>query len=205
MSNVELIEAVKSEEPGPVKTLIEAGTDVNQQDKHEWTPLSWAAAKGNVPILTLLLENGADPFKTGRDLRTPAMIALAAGRIDAARLLREAEAKLKGADYTPPERKYCLACHLKGLRQFPAWTENTLAVKTQHSNGHSPETKEAEQSLSDESIVYLHHDYTVTRSIWHNEDVIFNRITQEWKDFCSNTLDFHVPDDVALSAAVASQ
>ena len=71
MSQMELIEAVKSGNTESVKELIESGADVNKQDKQGWTPLNWAAGAGNLEMVELLLENGADPLAVGRDLRTP--------------------------------------------------------------------------------------------------------------------------------------
>ena len=46
--------------------------------------------------------------------------------------------------------------------------------------------------------MFLHEDYTVTESMWHNENVIFNQVTPEWKQFCTNQLRFRIPDDLDL-------
>lgn len=185
MSEMDLIEAVKSGHKDSVREAIEAGAEVNQQDKQGWTPLNWAAGKGDLEIVKLLLERGADPFLVGRDLRTPQMIALAAGRSDVVKALRRAEAELKGADANSPERKYCSAVYLKDLRRYPAWAENGT-----DSNGKQP--------LHDDNVVFLHGDYSVTRSIWANEDVVFDKVTDQWKDFCNSELQFAVPDDLDL-------
>ncbi|MFD0385167.1 hypothetical protein ACFQ2B_31805 [Streptomyces stramineus] len=47
-------------------------------------------------------------------------------------------------------------------------------------------------------MLYLHHDLTVTRSLWHGEDVVFDAVTPEWERFCRETLAFAVPDDFDL-------
>jgi len=93
MDNLQLIEAVKANNLASVKEFIESGADLNQQDEQGWTPLSWAAGKGNPEIVGLLIERGADPLKVGRDRRTPYKIALAAGNAEVAMLLRNAEVK----------------------------------------------------------------------------------------------------------------
>lgn len=42
-------------------------TDVNALDKHGYSPFHWAALEGNLEIMTMLLDNGADlEFRTGK-------------------------------------------------------------------------------------------------------------------------------------------
>src|SRR6185295_9528272 len=96
MSDLSLIEAVKASDYAKAETLIQNGADVNQGDEQGWTPLNFAAGKGDLPLIKLLVENGADIFKVGRDRRTPYMIALAAGRVSAVKYLAEAEEHYAG-------------------------------------------------------------------------------------------------------------
>jgi ankyrin repeat protein len=67
MSNMQLIEAVQTGQLAKVEEALNAGADINEQDEQGWTPLNWAAGKGNVEIVGLLLNRGADVFRTGRD------------------------------------------------------------------------------------------------------------------------------------------
>jgi len=185
---MDLIEAVKSGNTESVRQAIQEGADVNQQDKQGWRPLSWAAGAGRLEIVELLLQRGADPFLVGRDLRTPQMIALAAGRSDVVKTLRRAEAELKGDEAKSVGRKYCSAFHLKELRRYSAWVENETNGKDASST----------QPLTGDDVVFLHEDYSVTRSIWPSEDVIFDKVNDQWKDFCNSELKFAVPDDLDL-------
>jgi ankyrin repeat protein len=184
---MELFEAVKAGNREVVKELTATGAEVNRQDKQGWTALNWAAAKGHVEIIGTLLEHGADPFAVGRDLRTPLMIALAAGQAEAVKALRSAEAEAKGGEAAQPGRKYCTAYPLDELRRFPSWP--AAAAPSAESNGNHAD---------DPDVVFIHEDYKVTKSIWPGENVIFGDVTDQWKEFCRNELKFSVPDDLDL-------
>lgn len=78
-------------------------------------------------------------------------------------------------------RKYCKAYHLSNVRQFKDWEEQ--CISTTH-------------DLSDESIVYLWDDYTITISPIHQNTLLFSHITPQWQDFCTQVLDFTIPEDL---------
>lgn len=201
MSEMELVEAVRSGDRESVSELIAGGADVNQQDKQGWTPLNWAAGKGDLEMIQLLLRHGARPTEVGRDLRTPAMIALAAGQAEAVRALRQAEAQGNGGGAGRPEREYFASYHLGELRRYPAWAENRPDGRD--GNPGATNGQPHDGALPDEEVVFLHQDYIVTKSIWRDEDVIFNDVTEQWKDYCRNELQFAVPDDLDLIARPA--
>lgn len=182
MSQMELIEAIKSGNRASVEQLLDGGAELNQQDKQGWLPLNWAAGSGQLEIVDLLLQRGADPLAVGRDLRTPQMIALAAGHADVVKRLRQAEANAGAEEGSA--RKYCTAYHLGDLRRYSEWTSDS-------------------EDLKDDDVVFLHQDYTVTKSMWAGEDVIFNNVTEQWKDFCNTELKFAVPDSLDLIAKPA--
>ena len=193
MSDMQLINAVKSIDLSAMRELIESGADINEQDEQGWTPLNWAAGKGDLGMVQLLIENGADILKVGRDMRTPYMIALAAARVDVVKFLRDAEIQRYGELKQKREKLYCKAYHIRDLRQFLGWRESKINWK---------EKKEIEQTgsedkgFSDEDVVFLHHDFTVTRSMWQGEDILYNQVTPEWEKFCTDVLEFKVPDDL---------
>ena len=54
----------------------------------------------------------------------------------------------------------------------------------------------AGMNISDDSIVYVHHDFTVTLSMWHGENSILTEVTPQWRDFCETQLGFGIPEDV---------
>jgi ankyrin repeat protein len=60
---------------GVVRTLLEAGADPNNRQRHGYTPLHSAAANGDLESIELLLDAGADPAATNDAGETPLMLA----------------------------------------------------------------------------------------------------------------------------------
>jgi hypothetical protein len=185
MSELQLIDAVKTGEFAKVEEVLNSGADIHQQDEQGWTPLNWAAGRGDVDMVKLLLDRGADVFRVGRDQRTPYKISLAARHTDVARLLKEKEQASNRTSGDSSPRNYAKGYLLGDLRKFSGWREEN----------------ENSRELSDSDVVFLHQDFTVTQLIWPGENVIFNQDTPEWRDFCSQQLQFEVPDDFDLIAS----
>jgi hypothetical protein len=55
-----LIKAVQEEKIDAVRQCLEAGADINATDGESDNALQWAAFKGNVALVRLLIEKGAD-------------------------------------------------------------------------------------------------------------------------------------------------
>lgn len=196
MSDLGLIEAVIAGEHANAQALIERGADVNQHDEQGWTPLNFAAGRGDLPMARLLVDKGAHPFNVGRDNRTPYTIALAAGHVEMVKFLRtvEDETDLEKADSFRSEPMYCKAYHLKMLREFPYWLE-----QSSDSSGNDKKAEQAKEAgLTDDKVVFIHQDFTVTESVWHSEKVIFDQVSESWRDFCTTVLGFRVPTDLDL-------
>ncbi len=64
--------------------------DPNLHHDNGYTPLAYAAMKGSVPMVELLLRNGANAAMTTREADTPVELALRFGHADAADLLKRA-------------------------------------------------------------------------------------------------------------------
>jgi hypothetical protein len=56
-----LIRAATKGDLGKVKELVASGENLNDTDKYGWTALMWAAYYQYEPVLSYLLDNGADP------------------------------------------------------------------------------------------------------------------------------------------------
>lgn len=90
--------------------------------------------------------------------------------------------------------KYSKSFPLQRFRQFPGWMENLKnARKTrQEIDG---ETVEVARELSDADYLYLQENFTVTDSIFIDENIIFTNVTAAWIDFCVNVLGVEFPTD----------
>jgi hypothetical protein len=87
--------------------------------------------------------------------------------------------------------KYCKAYPLKRFREFSGWTENTQNVRkeTQEIDGREIEIQ---RELTDDDILYLQENYIATDDIFIDENIIFDNVTPEWKDFCHQELHFEI-------------
>jgi hypothetical protein len=190
MTSLSLIEATRAGSLPEVERILNNGADVNQEDEQGWAALNFAAGRGDLPVVQLLLSRGASLFKMGRDRRTPYMIALAAGRVEVVKFLARAEAEYPGEKPKRAPREYCKAYYIGDLRKYSHWSEQTVH-RTAAEGGR-------DESAIQESVVFVHQDYTVTASMWRNENIIFNDVTPSWVEFCANNLNFSVPNDLDL-------
>jgi hypothetical protein len=184
-----IIEVVKANDLERLNDLIQQGADLDAVDENGWTALCWAASRGNTAAINILCNAGANVFKAGDDKRTPYKIALAASHRETAKRLREVE-EAAGTDRErvssreSESRLYCKAYRVADLNRFPQWTAIT--------NHAVP---------GPEEIVFVHQNYFVTRSIWHEKDILVQNVTSEWRAFCDGELGFKVPDDFDLMTA----
>jgi hypothetical protein len=87
---------------------------------------------------------------------------------------------------------YCAAYEARNFRKFPGWTENAANVRKDKQEVGGKEV-EVDRQLDDDSILYLHDSYIVTDGIYYDENIIFDNVTDEWKQFCHETLGFEIP------------
>src|SRR5262245_17220762 len=90
---------------------------------------------------------------------------------------------------------YCKAYLLKDLRAYPGWSEKKENARKEKKDVDGKEV-EVQLELDDESIVYVHDSYIVTHDIYKNENLLFDAVTDEWKDFLHNLpepLRFEIP------------
>jgi excisionase family DNA binding protein len=81
-----------------LKSLIEAGADLNSRSNDEWTPLMLATIKGHTAMIQILLKNGADSNARNRKGWTALMFACSMSDVDNMRILLTEGANVNARD-----------------------------------------------------------------------------------------------------------
>lgn len=90
--------------------------------------------------------------------------------------------------------RYCKSYPLSRLRQFSDWHEKAENARTIRKEV-AGEMVEVPRQLTDDDYVYLHGDFTVTDGIFIDENIIFDEVTPEWKEFCGHLVDVVQPKE----------
>jgi len=81
---------------------------------------------------------------------------------------------------------YCKAYMIDDLRKFSGWNESAREDEAQ---ALTDEAKtESEMDLS--NVLFVQEDYTVTAGIFLDENLVLDKPTPEWIEFCRDTLKF---------------
>ena len=88
--------------------------------------------------------------------------------------------------------KYCKAYLAQSFREYPGWSEKKENVRKDKKEVDGKEV-EVDRELTDDSILYLHDSYVVTDGIFYDINIIFDNVTDEWKEFCHSKLAFEIP------------
>lgn len=88
--------------------------------------------------------------------------------------------------------KYCKAYLAKQFREYPAWSEKKENVRKEKKEVDGKEV-DVDRQLDDESILYLQENYVVTDGIFKDENIIFDQVTDDWKQYCHEKLAFEIP------------
>jgi hypothetical protein len=92
---------------------------------------------------------------------------------------------------------YCKAYPVARLRAFAGWTESAANLCPEES---AKRAEGATPGLSDNDYLFLHDSFIVTAGIFRDENVIFAEVSPQWKQFCTDVLDFHIPEIEPLAA-----
>ena len=88
--------------------------------------------------------------------------------------------------------KYCKAYPITRFREYKGWTEKAENTRKEKKVVDGEEV-EVERQLTDKDHLYLQESYVVTDGVFLDENIIFDDVTPEWKDFCAHALKFEVP------------
>jgi hypothetical protein len=107
----------------------------------------------------------------------------------------------KGAINVSEMGGYCKAYLASSLRAYPGWKENPESLRQPETNVAVGKGPEKRTQLKDDDIVYLQENYFVTDDIFRDQNIIFDDVTEEWRQFCIATLNFAVPEEASAMAA----
>jgi len=88
--------------------------------------------------------------------------------------------------------KYCKAYLAKQFREYTGWQENAANVRKEKKEVDGKEI-EVDRTLNDDSILYLQENYVVTDGIFKDQNIIFDNVTDDWKQYCHEKLAFEIP------------
>jgi ankyrin repeat protein len=93
--SLEVCDAAREGNDLAVRNLVNRGVDINMTGGGtlDFSPLMWAAEENNIEMMTLLLDNGADPNLRNRRGMSALLLAAKNGHVDAVKLLLD-----RGAD-----------------------------------------------------------------------------------------------------------
>jgi hypothetical protein len=95
----------------------------------------------------------------------------------------------------PTMGRYCKAYHARSFRAYPNWMENRDNFRKTKQNVDGKEV-EVPREVTDDDVLYLQENYTVTDGIFLDQNIVFDNLTPEWQEFCTETLKFELPEDV---------
>jgi len=102
--------------------------------------------------------------------------------------------------------RYCKAYPIEALKRFGGWTESLeLPSRGDIGAGEKHDENQADKKEDDalRNYLFIQEDYTVTRDIFINEEVVLAEVTPEWAEFCRQELHFEVPsfEDAVVASA----
>ncbi len=88
--------------------------------------------------------------------------------------------------------RYCKAYPVTRLREYKRWTEKAENARKETivEDGNEVQVR---RHLTDDDHLYLQENYVVTDGAFLDENIIFDDVTPEWREFCARTLKFEVP------------
>lgn len=89
---------------------------------------------------------------------------------------------------------YCKAYLAKQFREYDGWKEDTSDLRTETREVDGKEEEVQREEIGDDDILYLQENYVVTDGIFKDENIVFDDVTDAWKSFCHDTLDFEIPE-----------
>ena len=101
--------------------------------------------------------------------------------------------------------KYCKAYCAEDLGQFDGWEAKIGNLRPEIKRENREEIEVDRAELQDDDVLYIQENYVVTDGIFKDEHIVFDRVTDSWKSFCTETLGFEIPDDEPIEIPAAQE
>jgi hypothetical protein len=88
--------------------------------------------------------------------------------------------------------RYCKAYPIDAFAKYERWPAEAAPAP-------------AADGEDDAGYYFLQENYTVTRNVFLDCDIVFSEDTPEWRKFCTETLQFDIPDDIPDPVETAAQ
>ncbi len=89
--------------------------------------------------------------------------------------------------------KYSKAYLAERFREFPKWSEYLQNLRKEKKTDDGKEIEVERTELKDNDVLYIHDNYVVTDGFYKDENIIFDKVDDEWKGFCTDTLKLEIP------------
>lgn len=93
----------------------------------------------------------------------------------------------------PEMGRYCKAYLAERFREFSGWEENLQNLRKVKETKDREEVEVQRTEINDKDVLYLQENYVVTDDIFKNENIIFDKVDDDWKKFCTDVLQFEIP------------
>ncbi len=92
--------------------------------------------------------------------------------------------------------RYQKAYYVKDFRALPGWEENLDNLSPEIREEKNGDVEVPRTELGDDDVLYLQDNYVVTDGIYKDENIVFDKVTDEWKAACHSQLPtgFEIPD-----------
>lgn len=97
--------------------------------------------------------------------------------------------------------KYCKAYLISHLQQYPQWDKDMQSIWPEIDQSGD----RAAESDAPRDFLYLQEDYTVTRDVFIGEEIVWDQVTDEWKRFCTEVLQFQISTAERSPSASAAE
>jgi ankyrin repeat protein len=156
---------------------------VNIRDYKGRTPLHWAATRGDISAVSLLLDNGADVNAQDEGKATPLILAASSGSVRTIELLLLAGANVRLTDIRGGHALHYVSRHQKDIAPVKLILLAGASVNSSNIYGHTPFIGAAIKNRYEIGMYLLQHGADMHKSSNYNDTPLFECIFHNSHEF----------------------